>query len=297
MRIICLFIFVSFAASAQVRPYQTARLKSTGGAGVGSLLVHESALLNPAPLAFFADSFASYQKTSTKLENKNAERSADGRNFPKANRGEGYFIFDNTGNIKGGFTYVDQRENGFGRERATVTGATMLSESVSAGITIQHNEDSRPSWYSNKRHNTSNSLVVGVTWIALESLSFGAVMEDAGKALRDESRATAGVQYTLTTDLIIILDAGGDPRGDFAKRHLWRAAAQYRLFDDFFARVGQYKDNTINEKGIGWGVSWAGPKLGVDFAMKRAKQLDGGKDYLYPNETITDISFAVNLRF
>lgn len=297
MPMILLFIFFSFTASAQVRPYQTARLKATGGAGVGSMLVIESSILNPAPLAFFGDSFASYQKTSTKFNDKNVERSADNRQLSKANRSEGYFLFDNTSGIKGGFSFVDLRENGFGRERATVTGATMLSESVSAGITVQHNEDTRPSWYSNNRHKTSNSFVLGLSWVAMESLSFGAVMEDVGKTFKDESRFTLGAQYTLTPDLVVMVDAGGDPRGDFAKRHLWRVAAQYRLFDDFFARIGQYKDNTINEKGLGWGVSWTGPKLGVDFAMKRAKQLDSGKGYLYPNETISDISFAVNLRF
>ena len=49
--------------------FETTRLKSTAGAGVASLLIDESTILNPAPMAFF--NLASFyiqrsdQKTST----------------------------------------------------------------------------------------------------------------------------------------------------------------------------------------------------------------------------------------
>lgn len=297
MRILFMFIFVSFAASAQVRPYQTTRLKSAGGAGVASVLVTESAILNPAGLAFFGDSFASYQKSTTTLNSKNSERGADNRRFSKTNYSEGYFAFDNSGPIKGGFGYTQQRENGFGRERISGAMASRLTDTLALGAIFQHTTDNRPSWSSRHRHKTAIPVQVGVTWLPLDKLSLGAIFEDAGKAMENESRAVAGVQYSVTQDLILIADAGGDARGDFTDRHLWRVAAQYRLFNDFYVRAGKYTDKTLNEEGLGYGASWTGPKLGVDFAIKQGEQLDSEKGYLYPNEKLTDISFAVNLLF
>lgn len=290
-------IFLSFTALAQVRPYQTARLKSTGGTGVASLLVTESAVLNPAGLAFFSDSFASYQRSGTSLNDKNAERVADGRGFARVNRAESYFIFDNSSSIKGGFSYQQVRENAWSRDRISGVMAMMLTESLAAGVIVNHTKDNRPNWFSDHRHKTSNPVVLGLTWLPVDDLTIGAIYEDVSNALRNESRAVAGVQYTVTQDLVLMADGGGDPRADFSERHLWRVAGQYRLFSDFYARVGKYQDKTINEEGFGWGVSWTGPKLGADLAMKRGTQIDREKGYIYPNEKLTDLSFAVNLRF
>ena len=297
MRILYSLIFFSFAASAQVRPYQTARLKSTGGAGVASILVTEGAVLNPAGLAFFNEAFASYQKSTTTLNNKSEERSADGRKFSKSNYSEGYFVFDNSSSIKGGMGYHQQKENGYTRERISGAGAIHVLENLSLGAIIQHTEDTRPGWYNSDRHNTTNPVVLGLTWLPLESLGVGAIYEDVGKALKDESRAVAGIQYSITSDLIVLVDAGGNPRGDFLEESILRVAAQYRTFQDFFVRVGQYKDNTINEEGIGYGVSWIGPKLGADLSMKTGRQIDREKGYIYPNEKLADLSFAFNMRF
>ena len=46
-------ILSSNSLFARVRNFETARLKSTAGAGVGSVLMDESTILNPAPIAFF----------------------------------------------------------------------------------------------------------------------------------------------------------------------------------------------------------------------------------------------------
>ena len=59
---IFLFIF-PLAFSAQTS-FQTTRLKSTGGAGVASILMDEATFLNPAPLAFFNLTAVLLQRTN-----------------------------------------------------------------------------------------------------------------------------------------------------------------------------------------------------------------------------------------
>lgn len=297
MRILSLLIFLSFAASAQVKPYQTARLVSTGGTGVASLLVNEGLVLNPAALAFFDEAFGSYQKSSSNLSKKNPERSSDNRRFAKANFSEGVFAVDNSGSVKGGFGYIRQNENGYTRERASGAAAMRIIESLSLGTIVQHTQDTRPHRLSSHRHDVAIPFVLGLTWVPIEQLSIGAVYEDVGKALEDETRAIVGFQYSVTGDFVVMGDAGGNPRKDYAEENLWRLAAQYRLFNDLYVRAGQFSDHTTNQRGIGYGLSWAGPKLGVDVAMRTARQLEREKGFLYPSEKISDLSFALNMRF
>ncbi len=297
MRIVLILAFTSAMAFAQPRPFQTARLQSTAGAGVASLLVNEAALLNPATLSFFTDTFASYQRTTTEVEKKNPERLADGRRAAASQHSEGYFLFDNTGVLKGGFSFQRQSEDAFSRERMTVTLAGPVTPEVSLGVIYRHTTDSRPPRYSRHRHHISHPLVLGMSWVQSENFILGLVWEDPSRATPGESRAIAGLQYGLTDALLLIGDAGGDPTADFQDRHLWRGALQMNVFSDFFARAGYYEDKTVNLRGFAWGLSWTGPKLGIDFAMKDSRQIDDEKDYLYPKERVRDLSFAVSLQF
>lgn len=297
MRLILVFcLLLSLDAAAQIRPFQTTRLVSTGGAGVASLLVSETAILNPASLAFFSDTFVSYQNTNSDLKSKNDQRDTDGRTFSKSNRQEGYFLFDNASTIKGGFSYQYQKENGFQRKRGTATLASNLGESMAFGVIYKYTEDTRPEEY-NYRHRVSHPVTLGLTWVYIPSLIFGATWDDPGRATPGESRATVGAQYNLTERLMIILDAGGDPTIDFSDSRIWRGAAQYNPFADLFIRVGRYQDRALNLEGESWGVSWTGPKLGLDFAMRNSRQIEDKLGFLYRREKISDVSFALNLRF
>lgn len=298
MRFVSLaFLFMTLNAVAQVRPFQTTRLHSTGGAGVASMLVAESAVLNPAPLAFFADTFVSYQNTKTDIRSESDDREADGRGFPTGSRSEGYFLFDNASTLKGGFSYQVQRENGFRRKRGTVTMAAPIGDNMSYGVLYRYTEDSRPDWYASSKHKVSHPFTMGLSWIPMTKLTVGFVWDDPTRALKGESRALAGVQYNLTDDLIAMLDAGGDPTADFYDKRIWRGALQYNLFLDFFIRGGKFQDRALNLEGEAWGLSWTGPKLGVDFAMKNSRQIQSKTGYLYENEKLQDVSFTANLRF
>ncbi len=298
MRFVLLFIlFLSFDAHSQVRPFQTARLNSSAGAGVASILVTESAILNPSTLAFFNETFVSYQKSNGELKSESDDRRTDGAPFSKTNYQEGYFLFDNASSIKGGFSYQMQRENGFLRRRSTATMASNITPNMSLGLLYKYTQDTRPASTSRKRHITSHPVTLGYSWIAHSSLVVGATWDDPGRAISGESRATVGAQYSITEKFFLITDAGGDPTVDFVDKRLWRAALQYNLFADFFVRAGKFEDKALNFEGTSWGVSWTGPKLGADFAMKNSRQIKKEKSYLYPNESLSEVSFALNVRF
>ena len=298
MRFVSLiFLFLSLNALAQIRPFQTTRLLSTGGTGVASLLVSEAAVLNPAPLAFFSDTFASYQNTRAKLSSEADERKTDSRNFADSSRHEGYFLFDNSTAIKGGFSYQYQNENGFRRRRGTMTLATPVNSNVSVGLLYRYTEDTRPDWYSSERHRTSHPVTLGVSWIKSTNLTLGAVWDDPTRASTDESRALVGAQYNLTSDFMLMADVGGDPTGDFLGDQVLRGSLQYNAFADFYLRAGKFRDELQNLAGESWGVSWTGPKLGVDFAMRNSRQIQDETAYLYEDEKITDLSFAIGLRY
>jgi len=72
--ILAFLLLMGHSSWAQIRDFQTARLNSSAGAGVASILCTEAALLNPASCAFFSGSSLSYQSYSTSLRNESEER-------------------------------------------------------------------------------------------------------------------------------------------------------------------------------------------------------------------------------
>jgi hypothetical protein len=297
MRFVLLILFFfTFDAVAQIRPLQTTRMTSTSGAGVGSLLVVESAILNPAALAFFTDTYFSYQKNSSSIKSGNDLRLVDDNNFPSSNGHEAYFLFDNSSQVKGGFSYQHQREGGFERKRLTASLAGFITDRLTWGLLYKYTEDNLS---SSARGNSkvSHPVTLGLTYVFSPGLIVGATYDDPGLAIKEETRANIGIQYSLFDQFVLIFDAGTKPNGDAFDSRIWRGALQFNVFSDFFVRAGKYQDRALNLEGDSWGVSWIGPKLGAEFAMKQSTQIIKQVDYLYPEETITDISFAFHLKF
>src|SRR5690606_35849023 len=96
--LILLGLFSSFnVAFSQIKDLTTTRLLSTGGAGVGSILMTEAALLNPASIAFFNSSNFYYERWNSSLNEKSEERVGD---F-KDGQGENFIISDTSSQAKG----------------------------------------------------------------------------------------------------------------------------------------------------------------------------------------------------
>lgn len=291
------FLSNAYAQNSRTpRPLQTTRLNSTSGAGVGSLLVAEAAILNPAPTAFFQDTYVSYQKNNTDLGNASPDRLTNADPFGRLNASESYYLFDNSSELKGGLSYQHQREDGFRRKRITATASSLVKDNLSVGVLFKYTEDTQ---YldSGNSHRVSNPLTLGFTYIYHPGLIFGGVWEDPTRASRDESRVIAGLQASLTEKIVLIFDVGGDPTADFNDSRLWRGALQVSLFSDLYLRGGRYQDRSLLLEGESWGVAWIGPKLGAEFSMKTSRPLTDKSTRLYERERLTDASFAFHLRF
>lgn len=297
--LISFLIFISDAQAQRVetiRPLQTTRLHSTSGAGVGSMLVAESAILNPAPVAFFQDTFVSYQKNNAKLGNSSPERVTNADPFGQLNSSESFYLFDNSSDLKGGLSYQYQREDGRRRKRITATASSLVYENFSVGILYKYTEDTTYLNSGNKSR-ISNPLTLGFTYIYHPGFIIGGVWEDPTRASRNEARAILGAQANLTEKIVLIFDVGGNPTVDLNDSRIWRGALQFALFSDVYVRGGKYQDRSLYLEGESWGVAWIGPKLGAEFAMKTSRRLTDKSTQLYEKERITDASFAFHLRF
>ena len=280
---------------AQIREFQTTRLNSTAGAGVATVLSSEAAILNPASSAFFSGSSFSYQSYSTSLRHENDLRDTNNDDFASRNKSQGIFMSDHDGPVKGGIAYLMQDENDYERKQLITHGAAALGEQTSMGFAYKYIQDVKPAG-SPRRHETSHQMTVGLTQVLDDKTLMGLVLVDPTRTTPGEERALIGFQYTITDRLSLIADAGTQYTQDVKDKYLWKAAVQLQLFDDFFFRIGKFYDNVTEFKGTGWGLSWIGPKLGVEFAQKFSEQY--GKDsYIYQDEQLVDTSISAVIKF
>jgi hypothetical protein len=296
MHMLLIFLFSFFDAHAQIRPLQTTRLISTSGAGVGSMLVAESAILNPAPIAFFQDTYVSYQRGTSTLGNASQDRLTQNHPFGGVNHSESYFLFDNSSSIKGGLSYQYQKEDEVMRRRLTATFSTLLSDKTALGILYKHTHDNIYQDNGN-RHRLSHPFSVGFTHVFAPEFILGGVWEDPTRASLNESRILLGMQFNIFEKIVALVDVGADPRRDMNDSRIWKAALQVSLFSDVYLRAGRYQDRSAFLDGESWGLAWIGPKLGAEIANKRSYAITKKSSLLYEKENINDLSFAFHLRF
>ncbi|MFI5391778.1 MAG: hypothetical protein ACHQYQ_10485, partial [Bacteriovoracales bacterium] len=102
--LLLIIIFFSNAVFSAPISYQTTRLKSTGGAGVGSILMDEATFLNPAPLAFFNLTAVFIQRTGgDETTNGNDETNLKSENYAAV-------LSDSKSQVKGSFSYVKAKQ-------------------------------------------------------------------------------------------------------------------------------------------------------------------------------------------
>lgn len=293
--ILALLLFTGQKSWAQIRDFQTTRLNSTAGTGVASILSTEAAVLNPASSSFFEGSSLSYQSYSTSLRRDSAARKAAGDDFAKRNKSQGIFLSDHSGPVKGGIAYFQQRENSFERERFNFHGSVPISPNASMGVRYSYFQDKLPNSYE-KHHEVHHQAAIGSTYVLDEDTYLGLLIIDPTRNNAGDERALAGFQYDVADRVIILGDVGVQYTKNVKKKYLWRAAIQLNIFSDFFIRAGRFYDNITEFKGTGWGASWIGPRLGVEFAQKISDKF-GETSYIYKNETLVDTSLSAILKF
>jgi hypothetical protein len=136
-----------------------------------------------------------------------------------------------------------------------------------------------------------------MNYIVDEDTTLGIVIKDPTRTTPGEERIIGGFQYNIASRLSLLGDVGTQYTKDVKKKYLWRAAAQVNVFSDFFIRAGKFYDNVTQTKGTGWGVSWIGPNLGVEFAQKISDQFGEGNTYVYKGERLIDTSLSAIIKF
>jgi hypothetical protein len=293
--ILALFVFMGQTSWAQMRDFQTSRLNSTAGTGVGSVLSTEAAILNPASSTFFEGSSFSYQTYRTSLKNENEERLNSDDSFPGVNKSQGLFLSDHSGPTKGGIAYITQKENNFQRELFTLHGAVPIANNASFGVRYNYIQSRNPKRLS-PRHEVHHQASLGTTYIVDEDTVLGLVVIDPTHSNPGDERVIGGFQYDLADRFMILGDVGAQYSKNVKKYYLWRAALQINIFSDLFLRAGRFYDNITYTKGTGWGISWMGPRIGIEFAQKISEAF-AQNSYLYKDEIITDTSLSAIIKF
>lgn len=288
LRLLTIVFFLpllTIEARAMPRDVKTARLISTSGAGIGSLLLNEAAFLNPASIFFFNNSSFYYQQGGSNFK-QSPERDSEFEEMEN----QIFLITDTSSALKGGFSYQTISENGDSRKRFTSSASSNLGKNTAAGIIYRYTEEDA------EHHEVYHQAVFGITHIVNERLTAGAILVDPFLANREDVLSAAGVQYQLTPNFALIGDAGANYKDEPEENNYYAVAAQAQFFKKFFLRFGQFENNAENLRGHSWGLSWVGPRLSFDYATRRSEVF---KDIspLNKGEKIIDHSFALTLVF
>lgn len=286
--IVLFFIFFLNNSFAYIIDIDTTRLKGTSGAGVGSVLLNEAAILNPASIAFHSNSSLYYQRDGSSLEKQSADRS------PKFKEGlrELVVISDTSSSIKGGFSFEKSKVDQSKRFRVTSSSSAAIGKSTSIGFLLKYTEDKYE-----VSHKTYTQLDLGIMHIFSEKLSFGTVFTDPGKASNEDPKITSGIQYNIFSNFDLILDGGFSYQKKPEENSFQRMALQLRVFDSLFLRSSRFHDKIQNTQGTSWGISWVGPKLSLDYAYRTSSNIDEDESFLYDKEKFIENSIALVLVF
>lgn len=284
-KIIAIFIlFFSQTVISYGFDFQTTRLKSTGGAGVGSILMDEATVLNPAPLAFFNLTAVLIQRTGgdTTLDVKNDSTPIKSENYAA-------IISDSKGPVKGSVSYI-KGKNGNGDKNDIISVSTAYPIDKSAiGVTYRRLSTTFAPG-SNKKEETSNQYVLGASHNISPSLSVGAILTDPFSKNKNDSQAVIGGQVIYGSFISLMLDVGANYNFPLDETLLYKGAVQIMFFTDVYLRAGYFNDKGLEEKGTGVGLGWVQPRLALEAALKNSKGFTAKK-------TERETSFSLSYRF
>ena len=287
---------------ARVHDYETTRLKSTGGAGVGSLLINESAILNPAPIAFFTNSSIYLQKEKFEYSVPEEDRSVTPMPSNQS-KSLGIIVADTKSQLHGAVSYQKQQESfyrGFDkRRRISINMASVVNKDSSVGLLYRNTTDEiHHDLIPNPTKDKYHQLIIGTTHAINEKFTVGAIIVDPFKARPQDVRAIIGGQYLFKEILALIVDVGGNYSEDLGSSRLFRGAFQLNFFKGLFLRAGLFEDRALNEKGNGFGIAWVGPRLVLEVSVKKTEDFGPKKGQnSYPSPNMTETSFALSYFF
>ncbi|TDJ07923.1 MAG: hypothetical protein E2O68_02850 [Deltaproteobacteria bacterium] len=279
-----LFLIFSSPLLARVTNFETARLSSTAGAGVGSILMDEATILNPAPLAFF-------NLTSVLVQKSFGNYNSEVDNSPlggKEAKNIAVIVSDAKGPFKGSISYFKQTDGNMVRKRISLATAFPFGKKSAFGLTARRTQDQFV--FGDE---TYYQIVIGAFHALNQYFSAGLVIVDPLQKRPEDVKAVLGLQLVYGEFISAMIDFGGNWMRPLDETFLYRGAVQFMVFKDLFIRGGLYKDKGQNEKGNGVGIGWTSPKLSLEIGMKNSEFTYGEDKVDKRKET----SFSVSYRF
>jgi hypothetical protein len=291
-----LFFFTLLSSTllfaAPFEEFQTTRLKSTAGAGVASVLMDESTILNPAPIAMFNVSSIYFQRAGADLD----INASSGFGTTQEETSTAIIVSDSKGGVSGSLSYLSQTQGINERKRFGVSVASMIGERSSFGVSYRFNKEETNLDGLGMTKTSTRQGTFGVLHALSPSFTLGLVAIDPLKAVPGETKGIVGGQYVFNDFISIMLDLGADYNNNLADSVLYRAAMQFKIYNDFFLRFGAHDDKAIKEKGTGVGIGWVQPRLSIDFALRNSER---NEDTLAATkeQKLQESSFSVSYRF
>jgi len=281
---------------ARVREYETTRLKSTAGAGVGSILLNESAILNPASVAYFNMSSVQVQMEKQAITSQDQDRRPLTDQWSRSSQNMAIIAADSKRQVKGTSSIVKQEESFDRRQRMSISIGAPMKKTSAIGFIFNQTKDQNlgdGKTYEDKYY----QLIFGATHVIDQNLSIGVVFKDLFKARPDDTKIILGGQYVMKNILTIIFDMESNYYQNIQDTLTFRGALQVNILSDLYLRAGYFKDNLLKESGTGIGASWVTPKLSFDLAIKTTRAFDAKYSKLQRGETLRETSASVAYLF
>ncbi|MCY4524242.1 MAG: hypothetical protein OXB84_05850 [Halobacteriovoraceae bacterium] len=289
------FLFYGFLESSawgRIIGFETTRLKSTSGAGVGALLLDEATVLNPAPLAFFNLSSIYFQRNKMEITNYDPALPSS----PPESRHTGFILSDTSDSMKGSASYIKMQQEFNKRKRIAGSLAFASGENFAIGTTFRIIEDEISTDGISVQKKKYKQMVFGLTHLRSRNFSLGLVVIDPFKKNPLDTRILIGMQYDFADFIFFLLDLGADYNHPLSDTVLYRTALKIRILDDLLFRFGVYEDKGLKERGNSMGISWVQPRLSFDFALKNRKLLSDST-LQQSRKDIKEKSFSFSYRF
>ncbi len=275
----------------RIPDFETTRMKSTGGAGIASILMDEATYLNPATIAFYEKGSFYFQKGG--VDSTPAKEGSQTEEFSNMS----IIASDAKGTTGGSISYNTAEYKGQSTKRISAAFARPIGEKSSFGINASYvKEEAFLNGGSTLTEQDFKQTTLGIAHVLSDSVSLGFVLRDPLQDRKGDTKASAGVQYTFKDFISLMFDAGADYTEDLSETASWNAGIQLGLLKDFYVRFGSFNDKGRMQKGTGVGLGWIQPKLVIEAALKSTDLLTS----IPLNQTAEEIketSFSLSYRF
>lgn len=230
----------------------TPRLYSLAGAGVASVLLNESAILNPASVAFFKESSLMYAEGNS-LRSKSENKSFQERSL---------IISDTSSRLKGNLSYQDYRYFDTDITKVSSSMSSILSKSSAHGLILHYIDESVSS------DNVFYRVDYGLLKVLEKNLTFGFVLKDLFKSGFQSREVLTGFHYNPFDQIALILDGSYLPDAVAENKTIVKTAIQIEAFDSFYIRYGIQRNEANDLEVKSGGIAWSGPRFSLEYSRR-----------------------------